>query len=159
MPAVGNRPFSLSVRSTVNDRTNVMYPNSSKILDSLDVFDPVMAGDNMSSNPRDEDARGSIETFTPEMQDNADGISTINGYALTPGQTPWAPASAFGASAGDPGIPAEAAGFDETKLADRYANSRTPVRNGAEVNAVLEDIRQGFPDQPRPDMRMVQKNS
>lgn len=159
MPAVGNRPFSLSVRSLVNDRISVMYPGATKVIDSLDVFSPVTAGDDMSSNPRDEEARGAIETFTPEMQDNMDGLATVNGYSLNPGQTPWSPASAFGASAGDPGIPAEAAGYDETKLADRYANSRTPIRNSAEVSAVLEDIRQGFPDLPRPDMRMIQKNS
>ncbi len=156
MPAVPNsRPFSLSIRTSQNDRVDCMFPESIGQIDSLEVFSPVDAGDNMSSNPMDEEARGQFTAFTPEMADNEDGIGTVNGHKLVPGETPWDPKSAFGGSAGDAGMPSQADGFDETKYPNKYANSRDALKSAQPTQAVIENIRQGFPDLPRPDMRIA----
>ncbi len=152
------RPFALSVHSEVNDRLDCMFPDSAANVNGLDAFSPLETGDNESSNLKDEEARGPITSFTPEMADNEDGLETVDGFNLTPAEAPWDPHSAFGGSAGDPGIPAEADGFDETKLPDRYARTRQPLPNSPAVQAAIENVRQGFPDRPRPDLRIIRSN-
>ena len=139
---MAKRPFSLSIRSS-NDRLRILYPNSEKVIASLDVFSPPQAPDDESSNPRDEEARGQITAFTAGMADQEDRLATVDGLPLAPVEGPYEPSSAL-----EPENP----GYDElaNPTASREAPSHTP-----EVAAVQEEVRNNFPATPRPDLRII----
>jgi hypothetical protein len=157
MPPVEKRPFSLSIK-TANDRVVVMYPDSTGVIASLDVFDPTKAGDGLSSNQMNEELRGDVQASYPDEVNRIDGIQFVNNKPVKPmGEAEWNPQSAFGGSAGDQGIPAAAEGYDQNLLSDKYQLTRDKLKSGPDVAAISEDISTGFPDRPRPNLRMVRK--
>jgi hypothetical protein len=154
MATVSKRPFSFSIK-TSNERVSVMYPGSVSVVAGLDVFDPTQAGDGISSNQMDEAQRGDIQATYPDEVNRIDGINFVNNIPVKPlADAEWNPQSAFGGSAGDPGIPAEADGFDQNLLSDQYQLSRDRLKSGPDVEAIKQDIKTGFPEKPRPNLRM-----
>lgn len=149
------KPFSLSIKST-NPRLTTLYPNSVKVINALDAFNPVDSMDNISSNPMDESVRGNIDAMYPDEANRLDNISFVNGKSIRPlGQTDVLPQSARNASAGDPGIPSEITEeYDQTFLPDKFENTREPVKSTSTTVATIEAAKAGFPDLPRPDLTM-----
>lgn len=135
-----NRPVTYKIKSE-NNRLRILYPKTQSQLDSIDAFIPAQAEPD-SFSKMDEAARGDITAFTPGMADKEDGISSVNGKPLDSLDPPYDPMSAL-----EPEYP----GYDETV---KPQGASPAPRHTQETVGVLEDIAQGFPNKPRPDMRM-----
>lgn len=134
------RPVTYKIKSE-NPRLRILYPNTEVQLDSLDAFVPAQA-EPESFSKMDEAARGEITAFTPGMANGEDGITSVNGKPLDSADAPYDPMSA---------IEPENPGYDE--LVKPQGPAPAPKHSPSTVGT-LEDIAQGFPNKPRPDMRM-----
>lgn len=135
-----NRPVTYKIKSE-NDRLRILYPQTQRQHDSIDAFIPAQAEPD-SFSKMDEAARGDITAFTPGMANNEDGITSVNGKPLDSLDPPYDPMSAL-----EPENP----GYDELV---KPQGAAPPPKHTPGTVGVLEDIAQGFPNKPRPDMRM-----
>lgn len=135
-----DRPVTYRIKSE-NPRLRILYPNTETQHDSLDAFIPAQAEPD-SFSKMDEAARGEITIFTPGMADAEDGITSVNGKPVNSTEPPYDPMSA---------LEPEQPGYDELV---KPSGAAPAPKHTPETVGTLEDIKQGFPNKPRPDMRM-----
>ena len=135
-----DRARTYSIKS-INNRLRILYPKTEEQLDGIKAFYPAQAEPD-SFSKMDEAARGDITAFTPGMADKEDGITSVKGKPLDSVDPPYDPMSAL-----EPENP----GYDELV---KPQGAKEPPKHTPETVAALEEIAQGFPNTPRPDMRM-----
>lgn len=135
-----DRPVTYKIKSE-NPRLRILYPETQEKHDKIDAFTPAQA-EPESFSKMDEAARGEITAFTPGMANSEDGITSVNGKPLDSTEPPYDPMSA---------IEPENPGYDELV---KPSGADPAPKHTPETVSVLEEINQGFPNKPRPDMRM-----
>lgn len=140
-------PRSYNLRS-INPRIKRLYPGTDEIVSEIDAFTPAQADPGVSFTLRDEDARGPIEHFTPASADKADGLGSVRGYALEP-QVAELPTPSSPLEPEMPGYDAEL----------KPEGPKPAPKSSPDVTSYREDAKEDFPDQPRPDMRMIKQDN